>query len=175
MPVASRPVHVRWRRSNEVRAAVTPIRKRLVMVVLALGVLVSGLVWWVRADAVPDVTVHGQVTVDGEPLPDGLVIFYPDSGRGNRSPVEPRARTDRRGRYQLRAEGKQGITPGWYRVAVVVHQPEPGGGLTARSKDSVRSDRRYENPNTSGLTVLVRPHSPRGGYDFDLARQRPGK
>lgn len=154
-----------------------PIRKRVIVVAVTatVGVLIAAFVWWGRADEVADVTVHGRLTVDGEPLPGGLVIFYPDAGRGNHSPFEPRARTDRRGGYQLRAEGKQGIVPGWYRVAVVPPQPGTGEDAKAKSKHPVSFDRRYENPDTSGLAVHVRPYPPRGGYELDLARPHSRK
>jgi hypothetical protein len=153
-------------------ALVAPKWRRLIAV-LALGTLaVGGLAWWVRA--APAVTVRGRVTVDGELLPGALVIFYPDAGRGNRSPVEPRARTDRRGAYQLQAEGVREIAPGWYRVAVVSRPAEPGENATAKSKTPVRFDRRYESPDTSGLSVFVRSDAPPGGYDLQLAR-RAGK
>lgn len=151
------------------RTAVALIRKPVVFVALALGI-VGAIVWWGWAGVTPDLVVRGRVTVDGEQLPGGLVIFYPDTSRGNHSPVEPRARTDRRGGYQLRAEGKLGIVPGWYRVAVVPPQPETGEGTKAKAKYSVSFDRRYENPETSGLVVHVRPYPPRSGYDLDLTR-----
>jgi len=128
-----------------------------------------------RAGSGQEVTVRGRVTVEGEPLPDGLVIFYPDAARGNHSPVEPRTRTDRQGGYELRAEGKRGIAPGWYRVAVVPRQPDPGGSVAPKSKDAMRFDRRYENPDTSGLAVFVRSYAGRGDYDFHLTRPGAGK
>src|SRR5262245_20170875 len=95
------------------------MRKRVIVVVLALSALVGGVVWWSRAAAGREVTVRGRVTVDGEPVSGVLVIYYPDAKQGNNSPLEPRSRTNYRGEYQLQAEGAKGTASGWYRVAVV--------------------------------------------------------
>jgi hypothetical protein len=158
-----------------VETATAPRRKSVLVAVLALSALVGGLSWWSRAGAGREATVRGLVTVDGEPLSGGLVIFYPDVAQGNNSPVEPRTRTDNQGRYQLLTEGKRGIAPGWYRVAVVPRQPSPNEKKPAPLKDEMRFDRRYEKPDTSGLVVLVSPDSARGSYDLQLVRQRTKK
>jgi hypothetical protein len=109
------------------------------------------------------------VTVDDEPLAHGLVIFYPDAARGNHSPSEPRGRTDKQGAYQLHTDGRKGVAPGWYRVAVVPQQPDPGT-KAAGPKTGVPFDRRYENPATSQLEVLVAADSDGTGFDFRLSR-----
>jgi hypothetical protein len=153
----------------------TLTRKRAVVAALAVAAVVGGIVWSARAGGGRDLPVKGRVTVDGAPLASGLVIFYPDAARGNKSPVEPRGRTDRRGGYQLRAEGQAGITPGWYRVAVVPRQPDPSEVAASKSKTQVRIDRRYERPDTSGLAVLVSRDSDAGSYDLWLDRPRAGK
>lgn len=164
--------------SQQPTAPAAPVRRHVIVAILAtlaLGALVGGLVWWGRA-AAGDVTVRGRVTVDGEPLSGGLVIFYPDAAQGNHSPVEPRGRTDRQGGYLLQAEGQKGIAPGWYRVVVVPWQADPGEkNVTPTPKNPTRFERRYEKPDTSGLVVLVSPNPARGAYDLQLARQRPGK
>ncbi|HYH64437.1 MAG TPA: hypothetical protein VD866_07040 [Urbifossiella sp.] len=153
----------------------TPTWKRVVVAALAVAATVGGVVWSARAGGGRDLPVKGRVTVDGAPLAGGLVIFYPDASRGNESPVEPRGRTNRRGEYQLRAEGQAGIAPGWYRVAVVPRQPDPGEPAASKSKTQVGFDRRYERPNTSGLAVLVSRDAEGGSYDLRIGRPRVGK
>jgi hypothetical protein len=164
-----------------VQITAVPIRKRVILAGLALAGLTGGLVWWATAAGRQEVQVRGRVTVGGTPLSGGLVIFYPDAARGNASPVEPRSLIDRQGRYRLSAEGRTDIAPGWYRVVVVPPQAEPGG-KTAQSKTTAqqpkqppRFDRRYENPDTSGLAVHVTPTPAEGAYDFKLDPQRGTK
>lgn len=147
----------------------------MVVAVVSTAVIAIGLVWWGRYGRTQDVSVGGRVTVGDEPLAHGLVIFYPDAARGNHSPSEPRGRTDKQGAYQLRTEGRKGVALGWYRVAVVPRQPDPGAKAAVQAKIVAPFDRRYENPAISGLEVLVTADSGGTGFDFRLARASPKK
>ena len=67
------------------------------------------------------VAVSGQVTMDGEPVGEGQIQFFPDSGRPASGELGPD------GRYQLTTyEAGDGVLPGAYKVtvtAVKTHDP----------------------------------------------------
>jgi hypothetical protein len=66
--------------------------------------------------------VRGQVTLDGKPLPNAVVGFYPDNRRGSHGV------TDAEGKYELiYSDTKIGILPGKYLVRITtgdVNTPE---------------------------------------------------
>src|SRR5262245_27234201 len=71
--------------------------------------------------------VRGKVTIDGVPLtaPNTVILFKPDTAKGNNSPFEPTGTVDGEGNYTLRTKGKKGAPPGWYRVAVTATEATP--------------------------------------------------
>lgn len=81
---------------------------RLLTAVVLAGIVGCG-------DASNDVTVHGQVTVRGEPLPRGSVTFFPTTGR----PVNAPLGDD--GKYSTQ------LPPGEYAVTVSYSEPLPEG------------------------------------------------
>src|SRR5262249_51735700 len=61
------------------------------------------------------VRVQGKVTVNGDPLAAGVVIFQPDSARDNSSQQEVRGVIRPDGTYDLLTNGRAGAAPGWYK------------------------------------------------------------
>lgn len=109
--------------------------------------------------------VAGQVTVKGEPLTDGKLVFHPDPEKGNTSTKEPRGIVQE-GVYRLTTDGRDGAPPGWYRVAVFAFkEPTPETGLRA---PEWLANQRYSDTKTSGLSIQVGENSKLGAYDLDL-------
>lgn len=114
----------------------------------------------------PGPQIKGRITLNGDPLPTGIVIFSPDAENGNTSKHELRAQIDpaNLGVYELKSDG-DGASLGWYRVAVfAIESPNrmtPPVWLV---------DRKYANVETSGLAVEVIANPSDGAYDFDLER-----
>jgi hypothetical protein len=109
------------------------------------------------------VPVKGKITVKGKVLPGGLVVYAPDAEKGNTSATEFRARCTEEGIYELTADGKPGVPPGWYRVTVWAMK-EP----TVAKPPEWLAHPRYADAKTSGLTVEVKEGAATGAYDFDL-------
>ena len=131
---------------------------------VAFAVLLSGCSTgkeeWVR--------VEGLVTVNGQPLPSGTIVFHPDASRGNTSKREPRGTIGRGepGRYRLTTDGRDGAPPGWYQVTVFALQP-----ITRENSQRPPewlADPKYADVGTSGLAVAVRKDAGGGAYDLDL-------
>ena len=65
--------------------------------------------------------VSGAVTLDGQPLNGGYLVFTPDTAKGNTARISCTSRI-KDGRYDLetngvtRAESGSGVPPGWYKV-----------------------------------------------------------
>jgi hypothetical protein len=101
----------------------------------------------------PLTAVRGRVTVRGEPLRGGVIVFVPDSERGTSGPLSyAEVRYD--GSYMLGTDGSAGAHSGWHRVTVSSYD---NGGISPR----------YRQPDLSGLAVEVRPGR-ENLLDFDL-------
>lgn len=73
----------------------------------------------------PTGKVHGQVTLDGTPLPDASIEFYPEQGRPSA------ARTDANGNYTLEYSASQtGAAEGMHTVRISTggERPDPATG-----------------------------------------------
>ena len=107
--------------------------------------------------------VEGVVTMDGEPLPDAMVVFIPESGR------PAGASTDSQGRYELNfTEGRKGAMLGKNRVRISTAadpsetpdgQPIPGRPETVPSQ--------YNSQSTLEFTVVAGKNT----ANFDLTSE----
>jgi hypothetical protein len=105
-----------------------------------------------------EITVTGTVTLDGHPLPDALVFFYPE---GTTPGLGGSGRTTSDGKYTLLpAQGKPGISPGHYKV--VISRPLRRDGSPADPNvPPIESDARetlpprYSDRSASKLTAQV--------------------
>lgn len=109
-----------------------------------------------------DATVHGVVTLDGQPLPSGTVSFFP-----KQEGPTAYSRIDDSGEYTIRTGRENGLPSGDYQVTVVAREkavmqqsetggpPKPGRQLTPN---------RYRNRDQSGLEFTVEP----GANQIDL-------
>jgi hypothetical protein len=101
--------------------------------------------------------VSGTVTLNGKPLPGGMVTFVPDNGRAEA------ARIGEDGKYTI-----TNIPAGPARITVATQQPirmkENGKDFEPLGK-YVPIPERYRDPETSGLTLDVK----RGFQECDLS------
>jgi hypothetical protein len=138
----------------------TPTQSSRVYIVIgvvaaaALGVL---LFWMPGCGGRVYAEVEGTVTLDGQPLADVAVGFYPADG-----PQGPRAAviTNKDGRYKLRPEQEfLGVVVGWNKVVVVPN-------LDEKLKDKMPPvPKKYFNTFSTPLQFYVR----RGEQTIDIA------
>jgi hypothetical protein len=90
-------------------------------------------------------TVHGVVTMDGEPLDGAMVTFIPESGSGV-NPAYGQTGTD--GKFVLAgAKGERGLPPGKYRVTVSKMKLPAGQKADEPILAAVtEADRKYDLP-----------------------------
>lgn len=104
--------------------------------------------------------VTGAVKLDGQPLPDALVEFVPQGGKG----VVSVGRTDSQGNYYMMASRTaEGASLGVNRVRISTHDILDQGGKQVPVPEKVPT--KY-NSNTE-LTVTVEPGD--NTFDFDLS------
>ncbi len=111
------------------------------------------------------VQVEGKVTVGSKPLTTGTVTFYPDATKGNQSKEVPLGAIDAEGNYRLITRINEGVTPGWYNVAVTAaEQIDP--------KNPYFTDwlipQKYIDPKKSNLRFEVVQNPLPGAYDIKL-------
>lgn len=112
--------------------------------------------------------VEGRVTLDGEPVPAGTVVFLADVGPSAKGMIR------RDGTYQLGTYGTaDGAVVGSHRVIVVADDPVALAAAKGPD-DAVPSlvPLRYTAPSSSGLTHEVRPGRTNRA-DFDLTTATP--
>ena len=98
------------------------------------------------------IEVTGQVTIDGQPLTEGSVIFFPDSSQGNSGPMAG-ASIDTDGNYSIKTTGKAGALPGWYTVTIQLPGQDMimGGDETKAQVPAL-----YSSPSTTPLKKEVK-------------------
>jgi hypothetical protein len=92
----------------------SPLHRGLLFGGLATALLVLG---GCGRKAEPLVPVRGKLTVKGQPLFAGTVVFYPDRENGNLTAGEPRGFIEQ-GIYELYSDDAEGAPPGRYKVAM---------------------------------------------------------
>lgn len=109
----------------------------------------------------PQGKVHGKVTLAGEPVPAGLVIFS-NAERG----VHMTAPLQSDGSYELQTAQGFGLPLGDYRVAVNPPLMEPAmpGAPPPPAVTAVPIPAKYRRVETSGLSLSVGP----GDNPFDI-------
>lgn len=120
--------------------------------------------------------VHGQVLLEGKPVANALVVFYPVGAWGAEE-SRPHAQTDSDGRFTVSTYGtKDGAPAGEYKVAISElrdageeTEGQADVGSPAR-KNPNPPPARYGNPETSGLRVTISE----GPNDLEPFRLKPG-
>lgn len=104
--------------------------------------------------------VYGRVTLDGEPLPDAFVRFYPQDAGGSTSST----RTDANGEYVMEfSQNQTGVIPGNYIVRIETGDiiDDRGDLRSVPERVPVRYNKQSE------LTCTVTEDGP-NEFDFDL-------
>jgi hypothetical protein len=105
--------------------------------------------------------VSGKVTLDGQPVGPGAVVFAPVEGQTN--PADGAIQLD--GSYFLKTSREVGLKPGTYNVSVsVFDQPEVKPGERSMVPAKLITPQKYADTETSGLEFTVEP----GKNDIDI-------
>jgi hypothetical protein len=98
--------------------------------------------------------VSGTVTLDGEAVGPGTVVFAPLDGASN--PADGAIQTD--GSYFLKTSREVGLKAGKYRVGVtVLDQPDVQPGERSMIEAKYVTPQKYADPSESGLEYTVEP------------------
>lgn len=95
--------------------------------------------------------VSGTVTLDGKPLPNGVVSFVSEAGFASSAPL------DADGRFQLVSQFGQGAPLGTYRVTLSQQSLPPSAESTAPRARLPRHEipERYHYLDRSGISLTV--------------------
>lgn len=106
-------------------------------------------------------SVSGLVTLDGQPIGPGFLVFAP--AESNHNPARGAIQLD--GHYALKTINTRGLPAGKYQVSVtVLDQPTVAPGERSMVAATSRIPEKYNNPQTSGLEFDVQP----GGNTIDI-------
>jgi hypothetical protein len=98
--------------------------------------------------------VSGKVTLDGQPVGPGAVVFAPVDGQSN--PADGAIQLD--GSYFLKTSREVGLKPGDYKASVsVFDQPEVRPGERSMTPAKLVTPQKYADTETSGLQYTVEP------------------
>ena len=100
----------------------------------------------------PMAEVSGLVTLDGKPLPRGMVQFVPDAAKGNQGPPASGG-IGSDGRFRLLTGGLSGAIVGWHLVSV---QARKEVDLNQVSWAPSLIPEKYNDPAKSGLAFEVK-------------------
>jgi len=105
----------------------------------------------------PTVPVMGVVKFKGRPIPDATVCLHPVTAPEDGKPVfTPRGSSADDGTFTLATyRSSDGAPAGQYRVAVSWSGPLKGLSEDEQDRLKERLPRRYTNPNTSEITMVV--------------------
>ncbi len=111
------------------------------------------------------VPVSGRVTFRGMTLNNGMVVFTPDSTRGESGPIAM-GTIQRDGTYSLITDDKPGAQAGYYRITVISFDvpPSPQGGVSTAVPILPE---KYLDPNQSQLTCQVLADH-KNNFDLEL-------
>ncbi len=121
-----------------------------------------------RSDHGATAPVSGKITVEGRPLEEGAVSFYPDQAKANHLRQVPSGVVEG-GNYEMFYRDKNAVPVGWYKVVVVSY--EPPGARDPRGRPGIpvpRIDKKYNNSESTPLALEVVEKAPPGAYDLTL-------
>jgi hypothetical protein len=104
------------------------------------------------------------VTLDGKPLPDGLLLFHPDESKGNTARAACTGRV-KGGQYTLitsgvtRTDTGSGAPLGWYKVTLINDMP---------GTPIINVHSKYLRPETSPVAIEIVDNPQPGAYDVKL-------
>jgi predicted RNA-binding protein with TRAM domain len=125
----------------------------------------------VGCGGVRHVPVSGTVTLDGQPLNGGYLVFTPDTAKGNTARISCTSRI-KDGHYDLetngvtRAESGSGVPLGWYKVSFRILEESTKKHPIA----PINVNEKFKDPEKTPLSVEVKDNPEPGAYDFKLTK-----
>jgi len=116
------------------------------------------------------VPVSGTVTLDGQPINGGNMIFAPDNAKGNTHRINCISPLIVDGQYTLQtngvtpAESGAGVPLGWYKVTF----RQMAQSTKKHPVVPVNVHDRFREPDKTPLSVEVKDNPEPGAYDFKL-------
>ena len=116
------------------------------------------------------IPTRGKVTLDGQPMTEGVLKFIPDASKGNNLRVSCSGPISN-GRWNLvtsgieRSDTGTGAPVGWFKVTY--YDPNEGSkapGVSAAPKVAAK----YYREETSPLSIELTDPPPAGGYTIEL-------
>jgi len=124
------------------------------LMLLKAAILAAAVVSAGCARSAMESEVSGRVTLDGEPMGPGVVVFAPVDGTTN--PADGAIQLD--GSYFLKTSREVGLPPGRYKASVsVFDQPEVKPGERSMTPARLITPQKYSDTKTSGLEYTVEP------------------
>ena len=117
------------------------------------------------------IPVAGTVTLDGQPLNVGQMVFTPDEAKGNTSTIICVSRI-KDGHYDLetngvtRSDSGRGVPLGWYKVHFRILQESTKKHPIA----PIDVNGKFMDPDKTPLQVEVKDNPEPGSYDFKLTK-----
>jgi hypothetical protein len=111
------------------------------------------------------VPVKGKVTVNGQPLKQGSVAFWPNKEKGNNSPLEAGGQISEDGSYEMFTKGKPGVPPGHYKVTVMAQSTVDS---TNPTKAKVLVPEKYTLKDSTPFLIEVVENPAAGAYNLDV-------
>lgn len=106
-----------------------------------------------KGDQPVPVAVSGDVSFEGKPVTQGVVLFMSDQGFGASAEI------DSQGHYVIRSQYGKGIPAGTYRISVTpppeaVHESDIPARSSSREM-SLEIPKKYRDFSTSGLEIQL--------------------
>ena len=105
-------------------------------------------------------SVGGMVTLDGEPLKHGKVIFHSSEHAQGVGEIQSN------GNYRVKTGASRGLAPGIYQVTVAAFYTKPASNDMEEPIPVLLTPAKYNSVETSGFQVEIVPGSNR--CDFEL-------
>ncbi len=109
--------------------------------------------------------VEGKVTLNGTPLKQGTVVFWPDESKGNKMAHTASSQIGPDGTYALYTKGREGAPVGAYKVTVI---SEALGDSTDPGKTKLLVPRKFTNRDTTTRLIEVVEDPRENAYDLTL-------
>ena len=125
----------------------------------------------VGCGGVRHVPVAGTVTLDGQPLNVGQMVFTPDEAKGNTSTIICVSRI-KDGHYDLetngvtRSDSGKGVPLGWYKV----YYRNLEESTKKHQVVQLNINAKFTDPDKSPFSVEVKDNPEPGAYDFKMTK-----
>jgi hypothetical protein len=127
-----------------------PARKLMLCSITLCGLLLAGC----QAKSTTLNHVTGKVLFRGTPLHNGVIVFSPDTTRGESGKIAI-GKIESNGTYTLKTDDALGVASGWYRVSVA-SLANPTASYDVASISVIPE--KYRDPQLSMLQCEVKPN-----------------